>query len=385
MEKKEAMKILKDFYDKSALFSIRTALDTVIPELKESEDEKIRKELISHFCGIRDNCGKDWYGYNINDIIAWLEKQGKQKLKEISLWKHWKDGIAGNGEGKLIYLVKEGNTYRLTSCLGFECDYIELSELDKLMLEKQGENISLPKFTFDDVLALQCAMEAAKKVQKDKDLYEQLKSLHDRLHDAYWLEKQGEQNTTKDYSTLEITDVVRQALQECESFSNIRADVYAARVGATVEKLIKKQGEQKPAWSVEDENQRINTIELVKNANDCAGILDKETALNWLKSLKDRVQPKQEWSEEDKRMLNGIIKDLVHPWNEYIPDRIEDEIKWLKNKLKSLRPQNTWKPSEGQLECLGYAIEKAEKDWSPLTNNRTYLTLKALKEQLKQL
>ena len=44
-----------------------------------------------------------------------------------------------------------------------------------------------------------------------------------------------------------------------------------------------------------------------------------------------------------------------------------------------------WKPSEGQLECLGYAIEKAEKDWSPLTNNRIYLTLKALKEQLEKL
>jgi hypothetical protein len=61
-------------------------------------------------------------------------------------------------------------------------------------LEKQGENISLPKFKFDDVLALQCAMEAAKKVQKDKDLYEQLESLHNRLHDAYWLKKQGKQN-----------------------------------------------------------------------------------------------------------------------------------------------------------------------------------------------
>ena len=41
--------------------------------------------------------------------------------------------------------------------------------------------------------------------------------------------------------------------------------------------------------------------------------------------------------------------------------------------------------SEGQLECLGYTIEKAEKDWSPLTNNRVYLTLKALKEQLLEL
>jgi len=54
-------------------------LQDLFPELQESEDERIRKELISHFCGIRDNCGKDWYGYNINDIIAWLEKQGEQK------------------------------------------------------------------------------------------------------------------------------------------------------------------------------------------------------------------------------------------------------------------------------------------------------------------
>lgn len=67
----------------------------------------------------------------------WLEKQGTPK--QVSIWKHWKDGIAGNGEGKPIYLVKIGNTYSLKSCLGFECDYIELSELDNLMLEKQGE------------------------------------------------------------------------------------------------------------------------------------------------------------------------------------------------------------------------------------------------------
>ena len=65
-----------------------------------------------------------------------------------------------------------------------------------------------------------------------------------------WLEKQGEQKQSKDYSALEITDVVRQALQECESFSNIRKDLYAARVGATVENLIKKQNEQKPANKV---------------------------------------------------------------------------------------------------------------------------------------
>jgi len=35
-------------------------------------------------------------------------------------------------------------------------------------------------------------METVKKVQEDNKLYEQLQSLHDRLHDAYWLEKQVE-------------------------------------------------------------------------------------------------------------------------------------------------------------------------------------------------
>jgi hypothetical protein len=59
----------------------------------------------------------------------------------------------------------------------------------------------------------------------------------------------------------------------------------------------------------------------------------------------------------------------------------EDKIYWL----KSLKDRYTWKPSEGQLECLGYVIEKAKKDLSPLTNNRIYLTLKALKEQLEKL
>jgi hypothetical protein len=62
-------------------------------------------------------------------------------------------------------------------------------------LEKQGENISLPKFTFDDILALQCCMETVKKVQEDKDLYEKLNDLHGRVYDAYHLENQGEQKS----------------------------------------------------------------------------------------------------------------------------------------------------------------------------------------------
>jgi molybdopterin converting factor small subunit len=103
-----------------------------------------------------------------------------------------------------------------------------------------------------------------------------------------WLEKQGEQKQLKDYSTLEITDVVRQALQECESFSNIRADLYAARVGATVENLIKKRSEQKSAWSKEDEVKINRIVACLENLN----VADNDILLkdvDWLKALKQRI------------------------------------------------------------------------------------------------
>lgn len=55
MERKEAMKILKEFHDNSALFSVRTALDTIIPELKESEDERIWNDVYNKYKGFYNN------------------------------------------------------------------------------------------------------------------------------------------------------------------------------------------------------------------------------------------------------------------------------------------------------------------------------------------
>ena len=59
-------------------------------------------------------------------------------------------------------------------------------------------------------------------------------------------------------------------------------------------------GEQKPAWSEEDEKQARQIERIVHNAG-CTQKLQKQIA-DWLKSLKDRVQPqpKQEWTAEDE-------------------------------------------------------------------------------------
>ena len=57
-------------------------LCNTFPELKESEDERIRKVLIDYFKRYKEQeeCGiKTFYGIPTDDILAWLEKQGKQK------------------------------------------------------------------------------------------------------------------------------------------------------------------------------------------------------------------------------------------------------------------------------------------------------------------
>ena len=51
--------------------------DVIFPELAESEDVKIRKDLIKWFKEFPD---KIWGGHYKNDILNWLEKQGDQKL-----------------------------------------------------------------------------------------------------------------------------------------------------------------------------------------------------------------------------------------------------------------------------------------------------------------
>ncbi len=140
------------------------------------------------------------------------------------------------------------------------------------------------------------------------------------------------------------------------------------------------------AWSEEDKemfNEVINNLHnYIFKSDNTYSYIDCDKHITWLKSLKDRVQPqpKQEWSEEDVYNSKLILSTI----NQDQDLSLETKDK-LTSWLKSLKTHITWKPSKGQLECLGYAIDKARRDYSPLANSRIYLTLKALKEQLEKL
>ena len=58
---------------------VRRVAETIFPELRESEDERIRKALVKHFRDTKNCVGDIWAGMDVDSILAWLEKQKEQK------------------------------------------------------------------------------------------------------------------------------------------------------------------------------------------------------------------------------------------------------------------------------------------------------------------
>ena len=81
----------------------------------------------------------------------------------------------------------------------------------------------------------------------------------------------------------------------------------------------------------------------------------------WLDELKDRVQPqpKQEWSEDDEKIWKEISDMLWEGYTQSCSNFTWDDIRdWVNPKIKSIRSQNAWKPSDEQLKALKEAVDE---------------------------
>jgi hypothetical protein len=79
MDHKEKLEEAKRLYE-TANADQKYVLESLFPELRESEDERIRKALIEGFKVMKDGsygeCTFSNYNIPVTDIITWLEKQG---------------------------------------------------------------------------------------------------------------------------------------------------------------------------------------------------------------------------------------------------------------------------------------------------------------------
>ena len=113
--------------------------------------------------------------------------------------------------------------------------------------------------------------------------------------------------------------------------------------------------EQNPTWSDEDEQYLL----ICKNALAKYQVSDKWDAAivsSWLlNKLKCPVFQQQKWSEEDEYNCNTILHHLDLRKEKYKKEcnqEEQDRYQGLYDWLKSLRHQNTWKPSDEQMEAL---------------------------------
>ena len=103
----EKLRNLHDNYDTvSTLIDIKEELEHIFPELRESEDEKIRGTLLSVFKEAAERIGdnREWdSGITYMSVVAWLEKQGQKPA-----WTE-EDSMIQNG------IILDGVVYELTT------------------------------------------------------------------------------------------------------------------------------------------------------------------------------------------------------------------------------------------------------------------------------
>ena len=150
-----------------------------------------------------------------------------------------------------------------------------------------------------------------------------------------------------------------------------------------MEKQIEKQKEQKPAeWSEEDKDYYDAIIAKLKVTQDDAMLTDNQ--IDFLKSLPEKfiLQPKQEWSEEDEKLLNKV-ETYLDDYCDFLEDessRFIPEVRETISRLKSLRPSKDCsgcaKHLEGYISGRGDAENKLLEQFGALVTPEDELHIK---------
>ena len=351
--------------------------EAFFPELAESEDERVRKELI---VWLKNSEGQTLPIDRYNAALAWLEKQGEQK----SIW-HNEDEEPKRGS--LILLIMQSGTPIVAKIIEpnhtfnhgerwayiddllekqaeveSDNDDIEVEEkgikeaFNKIEDEKQGEHKSTdkvePKFNV--------GVWIVNNVSKDVFL---IKSITDGYYNGYYTLEDTEGNisfpclppdesafrlwTLKDAkdgdalvngSNIFIFHFINGTrlmgychvnIDDGRFYDDIGKNECFCLINGVVNPATKEQREQ-----------------LEKAMADAGYAFDFDK-----KKLKKIEQKPAEWSEEDEVKINRIVACLEN-LNVADNDILLKDVDWL----KSLKTRYTWKPSDEQMEALDDAV-----------------------------
>ena len=427
MSIEEKAKAYDKAYKKVAVRFGFNIADEIFPELKESEDERVRKEIIDFIYDKTDT-------YELREKSnSWLEKQGdKDKLiQELGEYKvKYTQEVL---EKHLKTINKDDERLRKTTIAflkdfaeqgyenAVECiDWLEKHEqkpTDKvepkfnfkvsqwivatgkcvyLIAKIDGFNVTLVDTNGDeyvfDTSSLNDAHEWTIQDAKDGDVLEF--GDHGRLVTGI-LSFVNKTTGKVDVSCLlegdkfkigvfYNLDTVKPHPATKEQRSLLFQKMREAEYEWDAEKKELKRIEQKPAWSEDSSKELSFSLQIQAYLNTASDELYAKgkplyserrledihkCMLMWQKLHNAYFYQKSAWSEEDEDRLDIIFERIERG---LIVDK--DDI----DRLKSLRPQSTWKPSDEQMLSL-------ERASNSLVSKEDTLILGKLLEQLKKL
>jgi len=374
--------------------STKSVLEDILPQLRESEDERIRKGLIEVVSDIAGCWPFEEHRITKKEALAYLERQKEQKPIEDVI-----KNITKNKEAAIKFLKSAG-------IMDDNGELAEMYRSEQKLVDYDHEMWRNCEANFEG--GKKEVIEHPEKygLQKEQKLTISDEAIREGIvHFGItqyqidnWLKKhiniikQKEQNPKIIIPKFHIGEYIKpKPYNEKHLIKSINEKGYILDIDFVVpfkDEDVWEVVEQKSAEWSKDEQDKLNRIyHILGQAADthafsttCRLIGDKEAVelQDFLRSIaKPEVKP-AEWSEEDEGYMGEIIRIInretaLYPKGGATEDLNNDLIAWL----KSLR--HSWKPSEEQME----ALETAERWYSD--NMGCNLTLVSLVEQLKKL
>ena len=143
MTEKEKVKAYDEAIERAKKIYDNRTTEEIFPELKESEDEKIKNAILNHLKKMWGNSQDDVCGVHVEDAIDWLEKQ-RDKDKLIQELGEYKVKYTQEVLEKYINSMSNKDNERLRkTTIAFLKDFAEQGYENAVecidWLEKQGE------------------------------------------------------------------------------------------------------------------------------------------------------------------------------------------------------------------------------------------------------
>ncbi len=301
---------------------LKNEFKNMFPALEEDEDEEIRewikKELVSKH--VVDNIVNDVMA---DKALAWLEKRvpiDEEKIL-IGARKDEDERIRKNCI-HFLELQKQHHaaTFEIEECIDWLEKKGEQKPADKIQLGKKYKCIASPRYSAF----------VKGEIYKPEDKF--LCSLMNFCYDCFEPIEDGEKKSADKAESNLLT--VERAKEMSPFMRSGFENEYAA-------------------WSEEDEeiaralNDYVKNLDILFSKINIGGkdVLSKEfreKVQDWLKSIKDRVQPqpKQEWSEEDENRMNNLCHFLEEYGNQYYGHlTLQGTISWFKSLKDRVQPK----------------------------------------------